>query len=220
MILAIDTSTRWMGIAICSDDAVICEKVWQTQYRHTVELAPAVQSLMHEAGVSADAFTSLAVAIGPGSFTSLRIGLSFAKGFVLPRKIPLIGIPTLDILARMQPPSKNKLLCVLQVGKKNLAAAQYEYQEKQWVCIVEPYLTDAQEIEKMIDKPTMVAGEMSAEERTTIARKWKNALLASPALSVRRPSFLAELGYEQLRNNTYSENVTLAPIYLQTKSIE
>jgi len=218
MILAIDTSTRWLGLAICTQNAVISEKIWQTQRRHTIELAPAVAALINESGLAVDSFEAVAVALGPGSFTSLRIGLAFAKGFALTRHLPILGVPSLDILARMQPPNQQKLICVLQAGRKNLAAAHYELTDGVWKCCMEPYITNAVEIEKMITAPTVVAGELSREDRGIIARKWKNAIIASPTLSIRRPAFLAEIAFEKIQNNDFIDPNILAPIYLQSKS--
>src|SRR5512134_2940864 len=102
MLLAVDTSTAQVGLAIYDGSQVIGEYAWRTSQRHTVELAPAVAELLARCGVSVDTVQVLAVALGPGSFTSLRVGLSLVKGLAISRKLPVIGIPTLDILAAAQ----------------------------------------------------------------------------------------------------------------------
>ena len=83
MILALDTSTQWMGIALYQDAQILYEKVWKTNRRHTVELSPAIQSALQECGQQIGSLEAVAVALGPGSFTSLRIGLAVAKGLSL-----------------------------------------------------------------------------------------------------------------------------------------
>ena len=103
MILAIDSSTQWMGIALFQDEQILYEKVWRTNRRHTVELAPAIQTAISDCGMRVTDLHAVAVAIGPGSFTSLRIGLAVTKGLALSLHLPVVGIPTLDITAACQP---------------------------------------------------------------------------------------------------------------------
>src|SRR5512140_3265452 len=103
MLLAIDTSTQWMGLALFDGIQVISETIWQTHSHHTIELAPAIQQLMGRCAVQPGYLQALGVALGPGSFTSLRIGLAVAKGMALALHLPVVGVPTLDILAQAQP---------------------------------------------------------------------------------------------------------------------
>jgi tRNA threonylcarbamoyladenosine biosynthesis protein TsaB len=95
MLLAIDTSTQTMGIALYNEPTVIGEMMWVTASHHTVELAPAVEDLLRHCSVQVMDLQAIAVALGPGSFTSLRIGLALAKGMSLSLHIPVIGIPIL-----------------------------------------------------------------------------------------------------------------------------
>jgi len=94
MLLAIDTSTAQTGLALFDGTQVLSEMTWRTRQHHTTELAPALSRLLSRCGVSMDRVNALGVAIGPGSFTSLLVGLALVKGIALPRHIPVIGIPT------------------------------------------------------------------------------------------------------------------------------
>src|SRR5512146_2506000 len=98
MLLAVDTSTAQVGLALYDGSQVISEYAWRSSQRHTVELAPAIFELLNRCGLTMEDIHALGVALGPGSFTSLRVGLSLAKGFAFARHLPLIGIPTLDVL--------------------------------------------------------------------------------------------------------------------------
>jgi tRNA threonylcarbamoyladenosine biosynthesis protein TsaB len=216
MILAIDASTSWLGICLYEEPFVLYERTWKTKRRHTVELAPAVAVAMEECGVSFDQLKGLAVALGPGSFTSLRIGLVFIKGLAFARHLPVVGIPTLDCLAYSQPVSDKPLVCVLQAGRGKLATADYHAVKQQWVCNNPCRVLTARELVAQIESPTLVCGELDSEERRTLARKWKSVLLASPANSIRRPAFLAELAYQRFNAGKTDDPVTLTPIYLHT----
>ena len=103
MLFAVDTSTTQMVLAIYDGAQVLGEYAWRSGQRHTVELAPAVADLLTRCALTMNDIKALGVALGPGSFTSLRVGLALVKGLALSRHIPLIGIPTLDILAHAQP---------------------------------------------------------------------------------------------------------------------
>src|SRR5512138_1031812 len=106
MLLAVDTSTAQVGLALYDGSQVVSEYAWRSSQRHTVELAPAVAELLARSSLTMDNVQALGVALGPGSFTSLRVGLSLVKGLALARHLPLVGIPTLDILAAAQPSSR------------------------------------------------------------------------------------------------------------------
>ena len=121
MVLALDTSTRTVGLALYDGVQVLSEAVWTSNDYHTVELAPAIAETFQKTGLDAGALGALAVALGPGSFTGLRVGLALAKGLALARKLPLVGIPTLDILAAAQPLLRRAepvhLAAVLRAGR-------------------------------------------------------------------------------------------------------
>lgn len=103
LILALDTSTRTVGLGLYDGHQVLYESIWSGGDYHTVELAPAVADAFRKTGLEISALGALAVALGPGSFTGLRVGLALAKGLALARKLPLVGVPTLDYLAAAQP---------------------------------------------------------------------------------------------------------------------
>ena len=132
MLLAIDTSTSWTGLALYDGTNVLGELCWTTRNHHTVELAPAVSRLLQQNGLSANKIECIGVALGPGSFTSLRIGLALAKGMALSLKIPLVGVPTLDFLAAAQPICDLPLAALLQAGRGRLALVWYAAQNGRW----------------------------------------------------------------------------------------
>jgi tRNA threonylcarbamoyladenosine biosynthesis protein TsaB len=132
MLLAVDTSTAQVGLALYDGARVVGEFAWRSGQRHTVELAPAISDLLARCGVTMDEVQALGVALGPGSFTSLRVGLALVKGLAFGRHIPLIGIPTLDILAHPQPALQLPLLCAIQAGRGRFAFGVYKSSRKGW----------------------------------------------------------------------------------------
>lgn len=214
MLLAVDTSTKQMGLALYDGAQVIGELLWLSQHHHTIELAPAVADLLTRTGSKMDDVQALGVALGPGSFTSLRVGLAFVKGLVLARHLPIIGIPTLDIVAAAQAIRDMPLAAVLQAGRGRLALGWYKAVDDAWLSDGEPQVTNADELAENINKPTIVCGELTADERQRLARKRVNVILASPAACVRRPAVLAELAWERWQAGAQDDAASLAPVYL------
>ena len=216
MLLAIDTSTSWISLALFDGVSLRYEVTWQSQYHHTVELAPAIEQLFTRTGTTPQDLTGLAVAIGPGSFTSLRIGLAVAKGLSLALKLPIVGIPSLDVVATAQPLDERSLVAVLHAGRTRLCYATYKADEGAWIRVSGPLVIDPKELVKTIKKSTLICGELSEDARSIIGRRWKNAVIVSPAKSLRRAGYLAELGWARLQKDLNDDPVGLAPIYLST----
>jgi len=220
MLLAIDTSTRLIGLALYDGARVISELTWTSQDHHTVELAPAILDLLTRSGAAITALTCLGVATGPGSFTGLRIGLALAKGLAAARRLPIIGVPTLDILAVAQPIRATPLIALLHAGRGRLAAAWYRAEGQAW----KPVLTedgavaievlDIVALSEKIASPTLVCGELTEDERRFLARNRKNIILATPAQALRRPSFLAELAWQRWQAGQTDDPALLSPVYL------
>ncbi len=216
MILAIDASTSWLSLALYKESEVLYERTWKTHRRHTVELAPAVEKALQDCALTFEQIQALAVALGPGSFTSLRIGLVFVKGLALAYHLPVIGIPTLDIMAYSQPIRDLPLICALQAGRGKLAVAIYENMDNLWVCNTPVQVMTAKDLVFQINSPTLVSGEFTEEDRRTLSRKWKSVILASPANCVRRPACLAEIAMQRWKTGKIDDPATMTPIYLHT----
>lgn len=214
MLLAVDTSTQTMGLAIYDGSQVKGEMVWTTHSHHTIELAPAIEDLFQRCGIKPADLTVLACALGPGSFTSLRIGLAVVKGLALSLHLPILGVPTLDALALAQPLLDMPMLAVLPAGRGRLAVGKYIVSESSWKAEGEVSVSTTEDLAASIHSRTYICGEMTAEERQQLARKWKNVIMASPAQCVRRPGYLAELAWKRWQKGETDEPISLAPIYL------
>lgn len=220
MLLAMDTSTSFMGLALYDGSQVLGEMTWRSRAHHTVELAPAAADLLQRIGANVSDLRALGVALGPGSFTSLRVGLAFAKGLALAQHLPLLGVPTLDVVAAALEVQNLPLAAVLQAGRGRLALGWYQVVDGTWQAQGEPQVTTVEALAKSIHRPTLVCGELSAEERQRLARKRTNVRLASPAQCLRRPAILAELAWQRWmflgskQARAESDAAALAPIYL------
>ena len=218
MLLSIDTSTEWIGIALFNGTNVLAEQTWRSKNYHTVELIPAIKEMLTKTHTKTSSLTGVGVALGPGSFTGLRIGLSAAKGIALGRNLPVAGIPSLEILAAAQPGLRRPMLAFLEVGRGRYAFARYQYKQGTWQALTDVTVDDIRAMAATIKSPIYVVGEMNAEERQILGRKWKTARLAPPSLCLRRPAVLAELAWAKIQAGQADDAASLAPIYVHTLS--
>ncbi len=215
MLLAVDTSTNWTGLALYRPGEVIAETIWKTQSYHTPQLAPTLEHLLRLSGVSIRDLQGVVVALGPGSFTALRVGLAFAKGLCMALQVPIAGVPTLDLLAAAQPTGRGfkSLIAALQAGRGRLAIARYTLENGSWKAAAAPTLVTFESLLRSLELPTLLCGEFTPEQRKQLER---HPLARLPAASacVRRPAVLAELGWQKIQQGKADPLASLAPIYL------
>lgn len=214
MLLAMDTSTRMVGLALYDGVQVLSETLWTSHNYHTVELAPSIADMMTKCDIEPEKLSAVAVALGPGSFTGLRIGLALAKGLAFVHHISIIGVPTLDFLAAAQPLREEPMVAVLRAGRGRLAVGHYKREKKNWKSTGSLQVLTPAELSQQIKDPTLVCGELTEDEQRLLRRKRKNVILASPAQSVRRPSYLAELAWRRFQAGEIDDPASLAPIYI------
>lgn len=125
-ILAIDTSTWVCTVALVRAGAVLGAHLERVASNHAGVLPALVERVLAETGERLEPGDAVAVAIGPGSFTGLRISLSFAKGLAFAGGLRVVGVPTLDALALAAPAWDGRLCTVLDARKQEVYAALYE----------------------------------------------------------------------------------------------
>jgi tRNA threonylcarbamoyladenosine biosynthesis protein TsaB len=223
MLLAIDTATRTMSLALYDGQTVLAEQTWLTQDHHNVELAPAIDRLLQQTGKNVDHLSALAVCIGPGSYTGVRIGVSLAKGMALAGGLPLVGLTTLDILAAGQPHYQTHfgLVTVAQAGRSRVIATSFRWRKGQWISYTEPQIMDWETLFASIDGPAYLTGEVSvAGEQALIAAQAQDIpiVLAPAAYRLRRAGFLAEVAWTLLQASEENYDAAhLTPVYVKTK---
>lgn len=216
MLLAIDTATRWTGLALHDGRSVLAEHGWRSVNNQTVELAPAVADMLRHTGLTPADLAAVAVAIGPGSYTGLRIGLGFAKGLAVANQVRLIGVPTLDITAAGQPWVDSRLVVIVEAGRTRVIAGTYGWQAgKGWISEAEPVIAGWEELLASIEAPSTFTGEISPAAAKLIRAADKKHSVVAATHAVRRAGYLAEIGWQRLRRGWTDDPASLAPIYLR-----
>ena len=215
LLLAIDTATRFAGLALYDGDVVRSELCWLSNRNHSIELAPAMVRMLDQQGIVPADISAVAVASGPGSFTGLRIGMSVAKGLAEAGNVPILGVPTLDILAFQHAEQRRPIWAVIQAGRKRLCAGRYERRRGRWRQRGDIQLTTLEGLVALISGRSLVCGELSQEEASFILEHTEQDIVfATPSQSMRRPACLAELAWRRFELGESDELATLSPIYV------
>ena len=248
LLLALDTSTRFASIALCSQEAVLSEYTWFAGGNHSVDLLDHIQQMTSEQKISLQEIDAIAVATGPGSFNSVRVALATAKALSFALKKPLVGISTLEIIAGQQRYYQGPVCALLEAGRSELYAACYifdeagmrgderTYRPKQ----LGDYLVSSPEHlsvflqEQAADwfknssnaksglslPPFLFCGEISELSRKALSAALPDqSLFISGLLSVRHAATLALLALHRLHEGEEDDPLVLEPLYLRRPSI-
>jgi tRNA threonylcarbamoyladenosine biosynthesis protein TsaB len=125
LVLAIDTATAQVSVAFGDQGAVLGEVCLAGGRRHAEQLAPAIDYLRRELGIELGHLAAVAVGTGPGLFTGLRVGVTTAKVMAQALRIPVVGIPSLDLVAYPLRHSDKTIVAVLDARRREVFAARY-----------------------------------------------------------------------------------------------
>ena len=216
MLLAMDTSTRYASVALADGDRVVVSRTWHSAINHTAELMPAVAQLMESRGLTAGQLDGVAVALGPGGFSALRVGISASKGLALVAKKPIIGVGTLDLEAYPYLKSGSRVCALLEAGRQECATALYGPDgirlREDRVCTAEELLTE-------VTGPAIFCGEGVTAWRDQIAAALGDKAQIVWPVPAARVWALAVIGREKMAAGETSDIATLQPEYLRMPSI-
>src|SRR5438445_13754354 len=170
-VLAVETSTLAGGAALLDGEVVVGEYALDVGATHSERLMGAIDRLLTDAGWTVRDLEGLAVSVGPGSFTGLRIGLSTVKGLALALGLPIAAVPTLDAMAAMLPFAAWPVVPVLDARKREVYASRYRWDSgamaREW-----EYLAIApEELSRRLDEPVIVLGDGAEQIDSPYARR-------------------------------------------------
>jgi len=216
MELAIDTSSAMPSIALADFGVPVRELTWRSDSNHTVELMPAVVRLLESSSVRFGKLTGIVVALGPGSFNGLRVGVSAAKALAFSIGLPIVGLSTLEVEAWPFAFTGLPLRPVHDVGRGELAVALFQLQHGDWRRLEVEHLTTPEEIMESVTGLTLFCGEVPDGLRTELnARLPAEAVVPGKNALLRRAAFLAELGWKRLQSGDSDNLASLQPLYLR-----
>lgn len=219
MLLAIDTSTTWASVAVLDGGVVVAEEGWRAE-RHGDELFPAIERVLARAGGGVASVDRVAAAVGPGSFTGVRLSIATAQGIARGSGARLAAVPTLDAVAHAHARTGRRTCAVLPAGRGEVFAALYDRRAGTWARRTPIFLVTPAELAQRVSAPTLFAGE--PDDSTTEALRGslgERASFVRPADAPRRAAYVAELGWRAIEDGRAVMPADLEPIYVRPPAI-
>src|SRR5437879_2181195 len=213
-VLAVETSTLAGGAALLDGELVVGEYVLDVGATHSERLMGAIDRLLTDAGWTVRDLEGLAVSVGPGSFTGLRIGLSTVKGLALALSIPIVAVPTLDAMAALLPFAALPVCPVLDARKREVYASLYQWDGAGMRRVWEYLAIAPGDLARRLHEPVIVVGDGADAIGSPYARR------VQPPRRGPAPAVVGSLGHSRLAVGDTVAVADLTPIYLRPSEAE
>ncbi|MDR2861186.1 MAG: tRNA (adenosine(37)-N6)-threonylcarbamoyltransferase complex dimerization subunit type 1 TsaB [Syntrophobacterales bacterium] len=221
-ILALDTSSKTIGLAVMTEEAVLYEIHLNTGKDHSSVLLPELDRALQSLAWELEAIDLFVVTTGPGSFTGIRIGLSTMKGFVLCHDKPLIGVSVLEALAH-NVCGEDMLICpVLNGPMGDIYTALYRYRaDSGFSCLLPDQIMKLQSLPSHVQEPVLLVGEGARAKQDELARLLPGkARFAPRSFHICRPSVVGQIGWEIFQKTGSHNPLSIIPAYLRPSEAE
>lgn len=221
LVLGIETSSDFGGVALANEAGVIAEELTRRKLNHSEELIRLISSVLKGLQSGLDDLHGVAVSIGPGSFTGLRVGLATAKGLCLSKGLPLLSVPSLDALASMCPESSLPIHAVIDAKREEVYWSSYRFESGMQTRTGEYLALAPQDLVERISEETMLIGSGVDAYRDFIAGNARGlARFMTPNPQSPSPSVIAILGLRKLKASQTEQIESLEPIYIRPSDAE
>lgn len=220
-ILAIDTSTPAGSVAITCGEQLIGELFLRAKGTHTDHLLSSIQRLLEMLSLGIEDLNAIAVVLGPGSFTGLRVGIATAKGLALAAGIPLIGVSSLQTLAFQAPFARHRVCALLDARKNEVYAGFFHWGNGTPESLGAEEVLPPERLLERLEGDTLFVGNGASVYRTLIVRHLGQYAHFAPALwDFPRASSAAILAFESLQSGQTVPLANLSPRYIRLSEAE
>lgn len=222
-ILGIDTSSNASSVAVIEDNKLICEYTVNTKTTHSQKLMPMIENMLSMSEVNIKDIDAIAICIGPGSFTGLRIGMATAKAIAHVNNLPIIGVNSLEILASNMNLCDKKICSILDAQRNQVYTGKYKFENDR---VVEIQPIDVIEIEKLLEEilndneDWIMVGEAVYKYEEKI-KEIKNIKIPAPSNNVTKASSLCSVAIRKYNENVDVHNCyNINPMYIRKSQAE
>ena len=220
-LLALETATDTCGAALLQDEQVVAEAHLHRPRVHAERLTPLVEDVLAHADVTAADLDAVAVSMGPGSYTGLRIGVSTAKGWALATDADLVGLPTLEAYAaRVRPmAAPGDVLCpLIDARRDEVYAAAYRVTADDLAVQAETKALTVDALSEWIgavEGRLWLMGDGAAKSRDALASVGTAQTVLSPDVVAPSAAWVARRGRVRLDRHGPDDRATLEPLYVK-----
>jgi tRNA threonylcarbamoyladenosine biosynthesis protein TsaB len=221
LLLSIETSHDTGGVAIADGRTPPVEELSTQRLKHSEELLVLIDRLLKGLGVSMSDLDGIAVSIGPGSFTGLRVGLAAAKGLCLSGGLPLVSVGTLDVFARMCPEGGLPIFALIDAKRGELYWCSYEYGGGKLKRTGEYLAISPGKLVELIAEKTLVVGSgVEAYMEYIKENAGDKVKFLDPNPEHPLPGVVATVGLEKLNRGEVEDIGEIEPIYIRPSDAE
>jgi len=223
-ILSIETSTMLGGLAVMdSESGLIAERRLNIRSTHSEKLMPELSGMLELAGLKIRDLDAVAVSIGPGGFTGLRVGLSAAKGLCFSSGLKLVPVPTLDAIAHCLPYLSIPVCPMLDARRSEVYAGLFSTSEGIPQTLIAPQAVQASDFASGITgyDEVVFLGQGALVYSEAIGRVFSGRALYGPDhIMVPSPASVASLGLKILEAGDLPDLISVVPAYLRRSEAE
>lgn len=213
VVLGIETATQICGAALARDGQLLCEYRSQVKNAHERVLAPAIEQLLRDAHVQLADIDGIAISIGPGSFTGLRIGLATAKGIAYAIQRPIVAVPTLEALAQQAPTNEGLICPLIRSRAGEVYAALFRRKDGIDHLVHDVVVLSTTELVRFLPEKAMVIGQ--CEDLPIEGLLSVGCTQAAAPFGLLSAYTIAHLGTQRLLKGQTEKIETLEPFYRQ-----
>jgi tRNA threonylcarbamoyladenosine biosynthesis protein TsaB len=222
LILGISTSTARVGCAIGGHEGILGAVHSSRGKRHAETLTPAIEFLCRQTRVELADIGVVAVDLGPGLFTGLRVGVAAGKALAHARRLPMIGVTSLDLLAFALRHSSRRIVCAIDAGRGEIFHASYRQSPGGVQRITEPAVGTADDLAvdlQAFNEELLLVGDGALRYRDAFAGIRRLELGDS---GVAHPSAgsLVQLAHARALREDFVSPTELTPLYLRKPDAE
>jgi len=225
-ILGIETATGLGGVALIEGEALRVEYRIDMTMAHAERLMVLIDRALGDSGWGLDDLDALAVSIGPGSFTGLRVAVNTVKGLVVGKPIPVAAVPTLEAMAWNASAGGYAVCPMIDAKKQEVYAALFSSEAGGTLKrVMEDQVISAEALCEHLSNspgpPTVFLGDGATRYREVLQKRLGHRAVFVPApLSDSLPSMVARLGLQRIQRGEASDARTLVPVYVRRSDAE
>ncbi|MFV9511852.1 tRNA (adenosine(37)-N6)-threonylcarbamoyltransferase complex dimerization subunit type 1 TsaB [Tepidibacillus sp. LV47] len=223
-ILALDTSTAVMGVALLDEKKVYAEITTNVKRNHSIRFMPAIELLFQEVNWQPEEIDLIAVAKGPGSYTGVRIGVTTAKTLAWALNKPIIGISTLEAMAYENKWFKGLISPIIDARRDQVYTGLYQNKQTGWensesdrIILLSDWLRKLREKEEQV---LFVGDDVTLHQEKIIEVLGGKAVFCEPQFAIPRPSIIGYLAKKEFERGHIDNAFDFVPEYLQLAEAE
>lgn len=219
LILAIETSTQICSLAILRDSSLLAEWYVQSGRTHSTGIMCQLSSLLERSQIKKSDLQAIAVNIGPGSFTGLRIGLSLAKALAIALNIPVVGIASEKVLAMAAEFSDNYVAVLVDAQRNNFYYTLYKWANRECLIVTTTKILHLDDIKNelaALPEQVLLVGDYKPE----LFKDFEQAVILPEHLRLPRAVNLGMLAVKKLANGHKDCAYTLGINYIKPSEAE